>query len=160
VLTYYRSQHDNQSWIATLTMVMDTSALLLAAVPEADTYQAQLAFAMGRHAAVDLALVFRTPPRPPEPDRLPAREWPRLRGALQKAGLVVRDGPVVEAKLKELRATYEPFMNALAERFLFTVPAWLPQKVAVDNWQTSAWTKRVEGIGALQLSEADHEHLD
>ena len=62
--------------------------------------------------------------------------------------------------MAELRATYEPFVNALARRLLFTVPAWLPDRAVVDNWQTSAWTKRVEGIGALPLSAADHEHLD
>ena len=66
----------------------------------------------------------------------------------------------VEKKMAELRATYEPFVNALARRLLFSVPAWLPDKAVVDNWQTSAWTKRVEGIGALPLSAADHEHLD
>ena len=36
---------------------------------EPDGYQARLTFAMARHAAVDLALVFQTPPLPPQPDR-------------------------------------------------------------------------------------------
>ena len=160
VLTYYRSQHDNQSWLAALTVVLDTSALLIAAVKEADAYQTQLTFAMARHATVDLALVFKTPPQPPEPDRLPPSRWQALCEALRQAGLELREGPAVEKKMAELRATYEPFVNALARRLLFTVPAWLPDKAVVDNWQTSAWTKRVEGIGALPLSAADHEHLD
>jgi hypothetical protein len=160
VLTYYRSQHDNQSWLAALTVVLDTSALLIAAVKEADAYQTQLTFAMARHATVDLALVFKTPPQPPEPDRLPPPRWQRLCESLHQAGLELREGPAVEKKMAELRATYEPFVNALARRLLFTVPAWLPDHAVVDNWQTSAWTKRVEGIGALPLSAADHEHLD
>jgi len=32
VLSYYRSQHDNQSWVGALTAILDTSALLIAAV--------------------------------------------------------------------------------------------------------------------------------
>src|SRR5438067_1663855 len=59
VLSYYRSQHDNQSWLAALTAVLDACALILAGAKDHCTYQAQLTFAMARHAAVDLALVFR-----------------------------------------------------------------------------------------------------
>ena len=32
VLSYYRSQHDNQSWLAALTAILDTSALVVAGV--------------------------------------------------------------------------------------------------------------------------------
>src|SRR5271165_920651 len=66
VLSYYRSQHENQSWVGALTAILDTSALLLAGVDGSDKYQARLTFAMARHAAVDLALVFQTPPRQPQ----------------------------------------------------------------------------------------------
>src|SRR5205085_12582828 len=82
VLTYYRSQHDNQSWLAALTAVLDTCALLLAAVKGTPPFQAQLTFAMARHAAVDLALIFNVPPRPPDPDRLAGDQLGRLREAL------------------------------------------------------------------------------
>jgi hypothetical protein len=159
VLTYYRSQHDNQSWLAAVTIILDTGALLLAAVKDADRYQAQLTFAMARHAVVDLAMVFRTPPRPPEPERLPSADWQRVCAALREAGLAIREGPTVEEKLRELRMTYEPFVNALAGRLLFALPAWLPDKPLVDNWQTSAWTSRTAGIGSLPLTDADREHL-
>ena len=45
VLTYYRSQHDNQSWIAALTTILDTTALLITSVKNPDGYQARLTFA-------------------------------------------------------------------------------------------------------------------
>src|SRR4029079_15612863 len=32
VLLYFRSQHDNQSWLATLTTILDTCALMIHAV--------------------------------------------------------------------------------------------------------------------------------
>src|SRR5262249_51050238 len=76
VLSYYRSQHDNQSWVGALATILDTSALLIAGVDGADGHQARLTFAMARHAAVDLGLVFRTPPLPPASDRLPAAGAP------------------------------------------------------------------------------------
>ena len=62
MLSYYRSQHDNQSWLAALTVVLDTSALVIACVKGVDPYQAQLTFAMSRHVVVDLAQVYQVPP--------------------------------------------------------------------------------------------------
>lgn len=161
VLSYYRSQHDNQSWLAALTAILDTCALVIAGVRDTDPYQAQLTFAMARHAAVDLALVFHTPPRAPDPDRLPPDRLVLLRAALQQAGLPMREGKAVEQRLTELRAMYEPFVNSLAGYFLFTLPPILPETAPVDNWQTSAWTRRVAGIGKLALPDsASDDHFD
>jgi hypothetical protein len=58
ILCYYRSQHDNQSWLSALTAVLDSCALLISVVPGVASRQAQLTFAMARHALVDLGHVF------------------------------------------------------------------------------------------------------
>ena len=160
VLSYYRSQHENQSWVGSLTTILDTSALLLAGVDGPDGYQARLTFAMARHAAVDLALVFQTPPLPPQPDRLPAADLARLRESLCGAGVKMRDGPAVATALAELRGLYEPFVNALAAHFLFTMPPFQPEKPPVDNWQTSPWTPRSPGLGGLPAAGAGDDHFD
>src|SRR3954454_11589132 len=118
VLSYYRSQHDNQSWLAALTTILDTCALLMAGVKGVDAYQAGLTFAMARHAAVDLALVFSTPPRPPDPDRAPPTRRAGLRQTLGAARLPVRQAPAADPRLPDLRALHEPFVNALAAYFL------------------------------------------
>jgi hypothetical protein len=159
VLSYYRSQHDNQSWLAALTAILDTCSLLIVGIKGVDSYQAQLTFAMARHAVVDLALVFKTPPLGPEPDRLPVDQLHQLRATVCQAGLEMRDDPAVENKLAELRQMYEPFVNALAGYFLFSLPAYLPEGGKADNWQTSAWTRRTAGIGGLPLAEGADEHF-
>jgi hypothetical protein len=156
VLSYYRSQHDNQSWLAAVSSILDTCSLVIVGVKDAAPYQAQLTFAMARHAVVDLALIFRTPPLVPEPDRLPEHRLQQLRRVLCEAGLELREGPAVDAKLTELRAMYEPFVNALAKFFLFPLPPVLSETVAVDNWQSSAWMRRAPGIGRLPLAEDGH----
>jgi hypothetical protein len=158
VLSYYRSQHDNQSWVAALTMILDTCALRIAGVDGSDDYQARLTFAMARHAAVDLGLVFQRPPRPPQSDRLPAAELARMAQTLRAAGMPMRDGPAVAKALVELRELYEPFVNALADHFQFELPAFQPDKPTVDNWQTSPWTARSPDLGALPAAAAD-EHF-
>jgi hypothetical protein len=159
VLTYYRSQHDNESWLAALTAVLDTCSLLLALADARCTYQAQLTFAMARHALVDLSLVFSTPPLPPEPDRLPPERVLRLRELLREQGVELREGPATEAKLAELRGAYEPFANGLARFLLFALPEVVPEKAVVDNWQTSAWMRRLPGLSSLPAAQGD-EHFD
>jgi hypothetical protein len=158
VLSYYRSQHDNQSWVGALTTILDTAALLIAGVDCPVGYQARLTFAMARHAAVDLGLVFQTPPLPPGSDRLPAAELDRLRESLRGAGLEVRDGPAMGKALAELRGLYEPIVNALAARFQFALPPFQPEKPPVDNWQTSPWMQRSPGLGGLPTAGRDEEH--
>jgi hypothetical protein len=156
VLGYYRSQHDNQSWLATLTFILDTCAVLIAAVKGPDVHQAQLTYAMSRHAAVDLALVFRTPPRAPEPERLSAEQWQRLRRELSEAGFALHEGPAADAKLAELRGHYEPFVHGMADYFALTLPAIQPPVPLVDNWQTSAWMRRMPGLNRLPPEDADN----
>jgi hypothetical protein len=158
MLSYYRSQHENQSWVGALTAILDTSALLLAGVDGPDGYQARLTFAMARHAAVDLALGLRTPP--PAPDRLPAADLARLWESLRGAGLALRDGPAVAKALGELRGLYEPFVHALAAHFQFALPPFQPGKPPVDNWQTSPWMPRSPDLGGLAAAGPGEDHFD
>jgi hypothetical protein len=159
MLSFYRSQHENQSWVGALTTVLDTSALLIAGVDGADSYQARLTFAMARHAAVDLALVFRTAPRPPHPDRLPEADLARLWASLREAGLAVRDQQAAARALAELRGLYEPFVNALAAYLMYTLPPFQPDGPPVDNWQRSAWMKRSPGFGGLSAAGSPEDHF-
>ena len=61
----------NQSWISALTAILDTTAMPIAGVKGLEARQAQLTFAMARHAVVDLAQVFSLTPLNHRPDRLP-----------------------------------------------------------------------------------------
>ncbi len=141
VLVYFRSQHDNQSWLAALTSILDTCAFAIVSFEGECVRQAQLTFAMARHAVVDLALVLRTPPRAPETDRLPPADLAALRSLLTAGGLRVREGPDADRRLEELRRTYEPYVHSLSKRLLLSVPPWISDSGKTDNWQISAWGK-------------------
>ncbi|MGA2401714.1 MAG: potassium channel family protein [Syntrophobacteraceae bacterium] len=137
VLAYFRSQHDNQSWLAALTSILDASAFVTVGLEGACVRQAQLTFAMARHAVVDLCLIFETPPRLDGPDRLSPQELANLRSTLLAAGLRPTAGDETDRKLAELRYLYEPFLFALSAHFGLALPPWVPEPGAVDNWQTS-----------------------
>ncbi len=141
VLAYYRSQHDDQSWLAALTAVLDTSALVLIGVEEACSRQAELTFAMARHALVDIAAVFNLPPGKPPEDRLPEKEYERLRSMLASSGEHLAGGKAAEARLRNLRETYEPYVHSLAKYFCLAVPPWIPDSDRLADWQTSPWER-------------------
>lgn len=138
VLSYFRSQHDNQSWIAALTSVLDACAVILTGVDGAPARAARLTFAMARHTVVDLCEVFDLSPSPPAANRLSSEALSRLQSLLAGAGVTLRDGPDAEAKLASVRALYEPYANALSEFLLMPLPPWLPPETAQDNWQKTA----------------------
>ena len=138
VLGYYRSQHDNQSWVAALTTVLDVCALIMAGLENGPIRAARLTYAMARHAVVDMSLVFRQPPCPPEPDRLPTTELEKLRKTLAAVGHVLPEGQSINDRLHNLRQTYEPYLNALGKFLLMPLPQWLPGEPAKDNWERIA----------------------
>ena len=156
VLAYYRSQHANQSWLAALATMLDACALLLTAYPAGSSHQAQLTFAMARHAAVDLTLIFGVQPRPPAADRLP----PDARRALHEA--LGRNAPPAPAddRLSQIRGMYEPFLDALAAHFLLSLPPLAAGGSAADNWQRSAYMPHTPGIGSLPAGRGGGDHFD
>ena len=151
VLSYYRSQHDNQSWLAALAVVLDVSSILLVNGSEDCRQRAKLTFAMARHVCVDLCLVFWLPPVQPPVERLTDAE---LDGFLThgRANMPLSDEQ--KARLSDLRAVYEPFLQSLAEYFCFRLPRFIPDRPSPDNWQTSPWTKRAPGIIELPADVA------
>jgi ion channel len=135
VLGFFRSQHENESWLATLTLVLDASALVAAAFDGLVAHRANLTFAMARHAAVDLSQVYHTAPHAVRDTRL-------LPLALQQLTELLGDNATLsERKLSELRALYEPYVAALSEFLLMPLPNWTVQENRRDNWQTTAWNE-------------------
>ena len=139
VLAYFRSQHDNQSWLGALTAVLDTCALVMVGVEGSCKRQAELTFAIARHAVVDLALIFKRPPIKLSNDRLSPDMLARLHAILKGAGLKFNEGEAADQQLAELRAMYEPYANGLAAFFLIKLPPWVADEGKLDNWQVSAW---------------------
>lgn len=145
VLAYYRSQHQEQSWLEAITAVLDTCSLILTGMEGIEVQAAKFAFAIAHHAAVDLAQVFGTSPMPGV-NRLSPAEFVRLRDVLASSGVHLKDETVTEQKLAELRETYEPFVSALADYLLVSLPPWIPPENSLDDWQTSAWDDRLPAI--------------
>ncbi len=169
MLAYYRSQHDNESWLAALTAVLDGCALLtvgLRDVPRVaaasdgaldgtpdhaargagvaaalPTFQGRMTFATARLAMVEMSRALHLGPEaagdadgPPPSERLPPVAFDRLCARLDEVGLALGDLDA-RRRLDAIRATYEPFVVALATRLVQRVPRWVAYDDAVDNWE-------------------------
>ncbi|HVO57995.1 MAG TPA: potassium channel family protein [Dongiaceae bacterium] len=154
-LAFFRSQHDNQSWIASLTAILDACALIMVGIDGACEKQAELTFAIARHAVVDLSQVFNTAPRALPQDRLPAAELQHIRDVLAQHGLKLNEGAAADQRLRELRQMYEPYIYALADYLNQKLPPWIPEKKGKDNWQTTAWGQAA-GLIEQHVGADDH----
>src|SRR5437870_1504465 len=114
-------------------------------------------FSMARHAVVDLAQVFSTPPGTAE-DRLPPAELERLRARLASGGMRLKARPDFAERLAELRRMYEPYVIALARYLALPLPPWIRAVERPDNWQTSAWD-RVVRLPAREPTRGGEEHF-
>jgi hypothetical protein len=149
LLCYFRSQHTNQSWLGALTSILDTSALLIAGVRGHEARQAQLTFAMARHALVDLAQVFSLTPVKDAPDRLTQERYDKLYELLCETGIsICRDQSSFD-RLREIRVLYEGYSEALSRYLHMPLPPWLADRPFKDNWQTVAKVRsQTEAAGA------------
>jgi len=171
ILCYYRSQHDNQSWLSALTAILDSCALLISLAPGAASRQAQLTFAMARHALVDLGHVFQLDKKVARwivrggVDRLPPPNFQQLCAAMLQANLRLCGDPEAPARLHALRALYEPQAQALADYLALTLPAWIPEPFSKDQWKTveavrSQAASILQGSVVSDQAEAVRLHRD
>jgi voltage-gated potassium channel Kch len=158
VLCYFRSQHNNESWLAALTTILDVSALLLAYGTGALRWQAKMTFAISRHAIVDLSQVLNCPPRPHIQERLHDGGLDKM-VALMEAANIPHSHDGCAQMLTELRQMYEPYIAALSARLLMPVSSWISQKEQKDNWKTTAWARISADVERVPHSERDErEH--
>jgi hypothetical protein len=133
MLAYYRSQHDNQSWLAALTVITDACVLIMTGLGALPTLQARLTFATARLAIFEMGRVLGVKPRAMEADRLPASVFAEMTSVFENAGLAFVEDDA-ESRLAAFRATYEPFLNGLAAHLILPLPSWVAKSDQVDNW--------------------------
>jgi hypothetical protein len=146
LLCYYRSQHDNQSWLTALVAILDTCALLITTIEGTPVRQAQLTFATARHALVDLGHVFHIERWEAKaklaPDRLPREVFYRLCGELyqpmSEMQIQLCGDPESMKRLAAIRKLYEPHALGLAFYLKMPLPLWVAEPKKTDPWKTVA----------------------
>jgi len=157
VLAYFRSQHDNQSWIASLTAILvpapwssSASKVLANAKPNSPLRSLATLSSISRKF---LALSSRS-----SQTVLPAADLLRIRDTSRStaSNLTTVKPPI--ARLTELRGMYEPYIFALASYLLQPCRVDSPSKGKKDNWQTTAWGQ-ASGVVETKHAIAGDDHF-
>jgi hypothetical protein len=139
LLGYFRSQHDNQSWLAAMTSILDVSAMFVAGTGGQPAAYARRTFAMARHAVVDLTQVYGLRPAADGVPRVRAEHLDEMRELFAYATIAFRDPEEASMHLRELVAGYQPYAEALADHLLMPLPPVEAPPEPEDNWQRSPW---------------------
>lgn len=157
-LSFFRSQHSNQSWLGALTVMLDVTSLVIAGIEGIRPDQAKLTFAMARHAAVDLSQVVRAQYQQSD-HRLTPEVLEQVRNKLAANGLRLRHDEKADQKLAKLTSLYEAYLEGIGRNLLITLPPWILQDRKLDNWQRGPWDKLIQQKGlenAAQVVVDDH----
>lgn len=135
MLAYYRSQHDDQSWLAAMVAIMDTCVLILVGVEDIKPLQARMTFATARQVILEMGRSLGVSAIEGGDDRLPEAEYAKLITLLENVGLRWNGGAESNETLSAVRATYEPLARGLAAHLLIPLPAWAAEENASDHWE-------------------------
>ena len=167
LLCYYRSQHDNQSWLSALVAILDTCSLLITTVQGPAARQAQLTFAMARHALIDLGHVYHVERSAEEKeriglDRLPPEAFSNLCENLTGLHLRLCGDANSMQRLTAIRMLYEPHAHALSDYLKMALPQWVAEPKKKDAWKTVAALRFgaevhiSERAASVQMHEEEH----
>jgi hypothetical protein len=123
LLAYFRSSHDNESWVSALGAVLDAATLALTTVVDAPRGPAQLMFSIGRHAVEDLSRIFRIDGgREVGVERY---EFDEARNRLAAAGYTLFGPEESWIAFSKIRSQYAGALNAMARWWAAPPTQWI-----------------------------------
>ncbi len=157
LLPFFRSSHDNQSWISAMGAVLDAATLVISTVEDAPRNEklalgsAHMMYRLGCHAVVDLSNYFRVrlPPKLREYKQGAAHpgvenhEWLAARRALQKAGYTLKPSDESWHDFSEKRAAYAWQLNNLAKLFAASPTQWIGDRTTLPYLQPHPHQEKV-----------------
>ncbi|MGA8097916.1 MAG: potassium channel family protein [Candidatus Cybelea sp.] len=124
MLAFFRSSHDDQSWIGTLGTLLDAATLTMTTIDGVHDGQARIFYSVGRHATRDLAHYFRVG-SPEDTVGVERSEFDRACDRLAAAGYSLRDRDEAWSRFSGLRSGYAGRLNVLAAFFQIPPLQWV-----------------------------------
>jgi hypothetical protein len=130
LLGYFRSSHDNLSWISALGTVLDTASLVLTTIEGLPKGEAKLCKRVGTHLVEDIHnLGFRAG----EPTNLDRADYDAACDRLEEAGYTLGDRDRAWPAFEAGRATYAPRLEAMARYWATPAASWLGDPVMLRS---------------------------
>ena len=123
LLAYFRSSHDNESWISAIGAVLDATTLVLTTVEDGPHGPAKTMFAMGTHLVEDLGRFFRR--QGDHEVGVERYEFDQAREALAAGGWQLRPAEDAWKGFSRLRAQYAGTLNNMAKWWAIPPTQWI-----------------------------------
>ena len=128
LLGYFRSSHDNLSWISALGTVLDAASLVLTTISGVPRGEAKLAKRVGTHLVED---IFNLGFRSGIPTGLDRPAFDAACSRLEEAGYTLEARDAAWPHFEAARATYAPRLEAMARYWATPATSWLGDPVAL-----------------------------
>ena len=124
ILTYFRSSHDNESWISALGAVLDAASLLVSTVDSIPAGEAKMMVGMGAHLVEDISNQFNL--AFDDGAGVERGEFEDARQRLADAGYTLKgDADAAWAKFTKMRGVYASRLNAMAHAWATPPAQWI-----------------------------------
>jgi Ion channel len=135
VLSYFRSTHDEQSWVGTLGAFLDASTIVITTVDIGRVGPARMLSRLGRHLVIDYAFYFeynldRTGGGAVGIDRA---EFDQVYERLRAKGLRMREPEVAWVEFAALRGTYAVALNIMARWWRIPPALWIGDRSLITS---------------------------
>jgi hypothetical protein len=131
MLAFFRSSHDEQSWIGTLGTLLDAATLLMTTVDGHGDGQARIFYNVGRHTTRDLSHYFHVGPTD-ESAGIERAEFDHACDRLVAAGFTLRERNQAWERFSGLRSSYAPHLNVLARFFQIPPLQWIGDRSMIS----------------------------
>jgi hypothetical protein len=128
LLGFFRSSHDNLSWISALGTMLDAASLVLTTVAEVPRGEAKLFKRVGGHLVED---IFNLGFRAGRPTILDRSDFDAACIRLEAAGYTMEPRDEAWPRFEAARATYADSLEAMARYWATPATSWLGDPVAL-----------------------------
>ncbi|HEX7472018.1 MAG TPA: potassium channel family protein [Candidatus Limnocylindrales bacterium] len=130
LLGYFRSSHDDLSWISAVGTVLDAASLILTTIEGLPRGEAKLFKRVGTHLVED---IYNLGFRMGEPTSLARSDYDAARERLAAAGYTLAPGDEAWPMFEAARATYAPRLEAMARYWATSATSWLDDPVGLRS---------------------------
>ncbi|MBI3522062.1 MAG: two pore domain potassium channel family protein [Chloroflexi bacterium] len=131
ILAFFRSTHDNESWVSALGAMLDAATLLLTVIDDGAHGQAKVTRGIGAHLVEDFSNFLRIASSGDA--GVERSEFDAARTRLAAAGYALREPESAWAEFSRLRSQYASSLNDLA-RYLAVPPTeWIGDRSALRH---------------------------
>jgi hypothetical protein len=157
MMAYFRSQHPNQSWLTSLVAMADSAAVIRLCSKGDLRDQAELTFAMARHAISDIAAVFGPAKEPAPRERMSESDFLQIRRIISSRTDFYDPGLLSWTELQRCRQLYEVEAFTLSDHLLMSLPPWVADEASREDWRARGPNR--EDV-PFTVSDPFHERSD